>query len=129
MEIVQGEGIRSAQLGKSSLLKNRACWIHLLEFRCTELGERLQEEKQPGAPCHVSSDDVWRVAVNSYAKLKHHKFAKYTSATTVRLFLLAYYRMAGNELMSGSTGSAGCYVRPSLMLVSRLSYGQLPEQV
>ncbi len=28
--------------------------------------ERLQEEGQPGAPCRVSSDDVWRVAVNGY---------------------------------------------------------------
>ncbi len=90
------KGIRSAQLGKSSLLRNRACWIHPLEFRCAEPGERLQEERQPGAPCHVSSDDVWRVAVNGQeAKLKHHKFTKYTSATTARLFLLAYYRMVG----------------------------------
>ncbi len=24
------------------------------------------EERQPGAPCRVSSDDVWRVAVNEY---------------------------------------------------------------
>ncbi len=66
LEIARGEGIRSAQLGKSSLLRNRACWIHPLEFRYAELGERLQEERQPVAPCHVSSDDVWRVAVNGY---------------------------------------------------------------
>ncbi len=66
LEIVRGEGIRSAQLGKSLLLRNRTCWIHLLEFRCAEPGEQLQEERQPGAPCHVSSDDVWRVAVNGY---------------------------------------------------------------
>ncbi len=66
LEIVRGEGIRSAQLGKSSLLRNRACWIHPLEFRYAELGERLQEERQPVAPCHVSSDDVWRVAVSGY---------------------------------------------------------------
>ncbi len=26
--------------------------------------KRLQEERQPGAPCRVSSDDVCRVAVN-----------------------------------------------------------------
>ncbi len=58
LEIVRGEGIRSAQLEKSSLLRNRACWIHPLEFRYAELGERLQEERQPGAPCHVSSDDI-----------------------------------------------------------------------
>ena len=66
LEIVRGEGIRSAQLGKSSLLRNRGCWIHPLEFRCAELGEWLQEERQPGAPCHVNSDDIWRVAVNGY---------------------------------------------------------------
>ncbi len=29
-------------------------------------GERLQEERLPGAPCRVSSDDVWIVAVNRY---------------------------------------------------------------
>ncbi len=40
--------------------------IHPLEFRCAESRERLQEERQPGAPCCVSSDDVWRVAVNRY---------------------------------------------------------------
>ncbi len=57
------EGIRSVQLGKSSLLRNRACWIHL---RCAEPGEWLQEEGQPGAPCRVSSDDIWSVAVNGY---------------------------------------------------------------
>ncbi len=28
--------------------------------------ERLLVERQPGAPCCVSSDDVWRVAVNEY---------------------------------------------------------------
>ncbi len=28
--------------------------------------ERLQEERHPGAPCHVSSDDVWSVAINGY---------------------------------------------------------------
>ncbi len=55
----------------------------------------------------MSSDDVCSVAVNGYetteAKLKHHNFTKYTSATTARLFsattarlfLLAYYRMVG----------------------------------
>ena len=58
--------IRSAQRGKSSFRRNRAWWIHLLEFRCAESGEQLQEERQPGAPCRVSSDDVWRVAVNGY---------------------------------------------------------------
>ncbi len=63
LEIVRGEGIRSAQLGKSSLLRNRACWIHPHEFRCTKSGEWLHEERQSGPPCHVSSDDVWRVAV------------------------------------------------------------------
>ncbi len=36
------------------------------KFRYAESGERLQEERQPGAPCCVSSDDVWRVAVNGY---------------------------------------------------------------
>ncbi len=66
LEIAIGEGIRSAQLGKSSLRRNRAWYIHPLEFRCAESGERLQEERQPGAPCCVSSDDVWRVAVNGY---------------------------------------------------------------
>ncbi len=40
--------------------------ISPLEFRCAESRERLQEERQPGAPCCVSSDDVWRVAVNGY---------------------------------------------------------------
>ena len=38
-----GEGIRSAQLGKSSLRRNRAWYIHPLEFRCAESRERLQE--------------------------------------------------------------------------------------
>ncbi len=66
LEIAIGEGIRSAQLGKSSLRRNRAWYIHPLEFRCAESRERLQEERQPGAPCCVSSDDVWRVAVNGY---------------------------------------------------------------
>ncbi len=66
MEIARGEGIRSAQLGKSSLRRNQAWWIHPLEFRCAESGEWLQEERQPGAPCGMSSDDVWRVAVNGY---------------------------------------------------------------
>ncbi len=28
--------------------------------------ERLLEERQPGAPCRVSSDDIWRDAVNEY---------------------------------------------------------------
>ncbi len=58
LEIVRGEGIRSAQLGKSLLLRNQACWIHPLEFRCAEPRERLQEERQPGAPCHVSSESL-----------------------------------------------------------------------
>ncbi len=49
-----------------ALRRNRAWWIHPLEFRCAESGERLLEERQPGAPCRVSSDDVWRVAVNEY---------------------------------------------------------------
>ncbi len=40
--------------------------IHPLEFRCVESGEWLLEERQPDAPCRVSSDDVWRVAVNEY---------------------------------------------------------------
>ncbi len=66
LEIARGEGIRSAQLGKSSLRRNRAWYIHPLEFRFAESRERLQEERQPGAPCRVSSDDVWRVAVNRY---------------------------------------------------------------
>ncbi len=35
-------------------------------LRSAESGERLLEERQPGAPCRVSSDDVWRVAVNEY---------------------------------------------------------------
>ncbi len=26
-------------------------WIHPLEFRCAESGERLLEERKPGAPC------------------------------------------------------------------------------
>ncbi len=65
LEIARGEGIRSAQLGKSSLRRNRAWWIHPLEFRCAESGERLLEERQPGAPCRVRSDDVWRVAVTN----------------------------------------------------------------
>ncbi len=30
------------------------------------VGERLLEERQPGAPFRVSSDDVWRVAINEY---------------------------------------------------------------
>ncbi len=53
-----------------------------------ESRERLQEERHPGAPCRVSSDDVWRVAINEYetAKLKHHNFANYTSATTADCF-------------------------------------------
>ncbi len=25
-----------------------------------------RKERQPGAPCRVSSDDVWRVAINEY---------------------------------------------------------------
>ncbi len=66
LEIARSEGIRSAQLGNSLLLRNRACWIHPLEFRCAEPGERLQEERQPGAPCRVSSDNIWSVAVNGY---------------------------------------------------------------
>ncbi len=57
MEIARGEGPRAVQLGKSSLLRNQACWIHLLELKCAEPGERLQEERQPGAPCRVSSDE------------------------------------------------------------------------
>ncbi len=94
LEIARGESIRSAQLGKSSLRRNRAWWIIPLEFRCAESGERLLEERQPGAPCRVSSDDImWRVAINEYETTRN--FAKYTSATTVRLFLLAYYRMVG----------------------------------
>ncbi len=51
--------LRSAEIEPGS-------YIHPLEFRCAESGERLQEERQPGAPCCVSSDDVWRVAVNGY---------------------------------------------------------------
>ncbi len=66
LEIAIGEGIISAQLGKSSLRRNRAWYIHPLEFRCAESRERLQEERQPGAPCCMSSDNVWRVAVNGY---------------------------------------------------------------
>ncbi len=66
LEIARGEGVRSAQLGKSLLRRSRACWIHPLEFRCAEPREWLQEERQPGAPCHVSSDDIWSVAVNGY---------------------------------------------------------------
>ncbi len=67
MEIARGEGIRSAQLGKSlrSAEIDRG-GIHPLEFRCAESGERLLKERQPGAPCRVSSDDIWRVAVNEY---------------------------------------------------------------
>ncbi len=61
LEIALGEGVRSLQLGKSSLRRNRAWYINPLEFRCAESRERLQEERQPGAPCWVSSDDVWRV--------------------------------------------------------------------
>ncbi len=37
-----------------------------LEFRCSESSERLREERQAGTPCPVSSEDVWRVAVNGY---------------------------------------------------------------
>ncbi len=66
LEIARGEDIRSTQHGKSSLHRNRAWWIHPLEFRCAESGERLLVERQPGAPCCVSSDDVWRVAINEY---------------------------------------------------------------
>ncbi len=40
--------------------------IHPLELRCAESREQLLVERQPGAPCCVSSDDVWRVAVNEY---------------------------------------------------------------
>ncbi len=49
-------------------------------------------------PCYASSGrDVWRVAVsvkrnmrNKKLNLKHHNFAKYTSATTRDLFLLEF---------------------------------------
>ncbi len=66
LEIVRGEGIRSVQLGKSSLLRNRACWIHPLELGVQSLENGYRRRSRPGAPCHVSSDDVWRVAVNGY---------------------------------------------------------------
>ncbi len=122
LKIARGEGIRSAQLGKSLLLRNRACWIHPLEFRCTEPGEWLQEEWQPGAPCCVSSDDIWSVAVNVYETTR-----SYTKTPQLHKVYFCYYCaivsarvlsnggvLAGNKLMSGSTGSARCYVLPPL---------------
>ncbi len=40
-----------------SLGSLRSSEIHPFEFRYVEPGEWLQEERQPGAPCHVSSDE------------------------------------------------------------------------
>ncbi len=54
-------GLRS--LGSLHSLEIEPAGSYLLELRCAEPGEWLHEERQPGAPCHVSSDDVWRVAV------------------------------------------------------------------
>ncbi len=65
LEIAIGEDIRSAQLGKSWLLRNRAWCIHRLSS-----GGRVQRTARGGeaAWCTLllSSDDVRRVAVNGY---------------------------------------------------------------
>ncbi len=74
----------------------------------------LQEERQPGASCRVSSDKDYcmescckRLLDN--LKLRHHNFVQYTFAATARLLLLAYGGvLAENKLMSGSMGGAMC---------------------
>ncbi len=52
------------------------------------------------------------------AKLKHHNFAKYTSAYYCAIVSARMLSnggvLAGNKLMSGSIGGARCYVRPPL---------------
>ncbi len=63
LEIAQGEGLRAMQLMKSLLLRSRACLIHWLELIYTEPGERLQEKRQPGAPCGMSSDEDFAATV------------------------------------------------------------------
>ncbi len=53
------------------------------------------------------------------AKLKHHNFAKYTSATIAIVSARVLSNggvLAGNKLMSRSTGGERCYVRPPLKL-------------
>ncbi len=52
------------QLGKSSLLGNQVYLIHRLELICAEPGEWLQAERQPGAPCRISSDNTWSFKTN-----------------------------------------------------------------
>ncbi len=38
----------------------------IISIRLSSGAQSLQEERQPGAPCCVRSDDVWRVVVNRY---------------------------------------------------------------
>ena len=124
LEIARSEGLRAVQLGKSLLLRNRACWIHPLELKCAEPGEWLQEQRQLGAPCRVSSDEDYcmeccckRLWDNLKLKPQLRKvyFCCYSTIVSACV-LLNSGTLAGNKLMSGSMGGAHCCVRPPLGL-------------
>ncbi len=105
------------------LLKIFFCIKHPLELRCAQPGERLQEERQPGAPCHVSSDEDYCMEccckwLWDNLKLKtpqlHKVYSRCYSMIASARVLSNGGVLAGNKLKSGSMGGTHCYVRPPL---------------